>query len=44
MQIDMNNILEAYREEISRLTNEVIILKAQVKQLQNDLSKDEQIE
>ena len=37
MQIDMSNVLEAYREELNRLMNEVVLLKAQLKQLQNDL-------
>ena len=37
MQIDMNLVLEAYRDEISKLTNEVVLLKAQLKQLQNEL-------
>lgn len=36
MQVDMNFVLEAYRETIDRLTNENILLKAQLKQLQND--------
>lgn len=37
MQIDMSNVLDAYREELNRLTNEVVLLKAQLKQLQNEL-------
>ena len=37
MQIEMSNILDAYREELNRLTNEVVLLKAQLKQLQNEL-------
>lgn len=43
MQIDMNFVLEAYRDEISKLTNEVVLLKAQLKQLQN-VSKSEEKE
>ena len=39
MQVDMNFVLEAYRETIDRLTNENILLKAQLKQLQNDQDK-----
>ena len=39
MQVDMNFVLEAYRETIDRLTNENILLKAQLKQLQNDQEK-----
>lgn len=41
MQIDMNFVLEAYRDEISKLTNEVVLLKAQLKQLQNDSKPEE---
>ena len=40
MQVDMNFVLEAYRETIDRLTNENILLKAQLKQLQNELEKN----
>lgn len=40
MQVDMNFVLEAYREIIDRLTNENILLKAQLKQLQNELEKN----
>lgn len=39
MQVDMNFVLEAFREELQRLTNENILLKAQLKQLQNDQEK-----
>lgn len=42
MQVDMNFVLEAYRETIERLTNENVMLKAQMKQLQNDLKKKEE--
>lgn len=41
MQIDMNYVLEAYRDEIGKLTNENVLLRAQLKQLQNDLKKKE---
>ena len=44
MQVDMNFVLEAFREEIQKLTNENILLKAQLKQLQNDLEKKEKEE
>ena len=45
MQVDMNFVLEAYRETIDRLTNENILLKAQLKQLQNDQEKkDNEVE
>ena len=39
MQVDMNFVLESFREELQRLTNENILLKAQLKQLQNDQEK-----
>ena len=45
MQVDMNFVLEAYRETIDRLTNENILLKAQLKQLQNNQEeKDNEVE
>ena len=44
MQVDMNFVLEAYRETIDRLTNENILLKAQLKQLQNELENNEEVE
>ena len=44
MQIDVALILDAYKEEIMKLTNENILLRAQVKQLQNDLEKQENIQ
>lgn len=37
MQVDVSLILDAYREEINALMNENILLKAQLKQLQNEL-------
>lgn len=45
MQVDMNFVLEAYREEISKLTNENVLLRAQLKQLQNesDLNENEDL-
>ena len=39
MQVDMNNVLEAYREEIAKLANENVLLRAQIRQLQNELEK-----
>ena len=39
MQVDVGLILDAYREELNKLTNENVILKAQLKQLQNELEK-----
>lgn len=37
MDIKIQLIIETYKEELIRLMNENIILRAQVKQLQNDL-------
>lgn len=39
MQIEVELVIEAYKEELARLINENIVLKAQLRQLQND-SKD----
>lgn len=41
MQVDMNFVLEAYREEIAKLTNENVLLRAQLKQLQNESNLNE---
>lgn len=38
----MNYVLEAYRDEIDKLINENVLLRAQLKQLQNDLKKKEE--
>lgn len=37
MEIKIQLILETYKEELDRLINENILLRAQIKQLQNDL-------
>ena len=37
MEIKIQLILETYKEELDRLINENILLRAQVKQLQNEL-------
>ena len=39
MEIKIQLIIEMYKEELERLMNENILLKAQVKQLQNDLDE-----
>ena len=39
MEIKIQLIIETYKEELERLMNENILLKAQVKQLQNDLNE-----
>ena len=41
MQVDVSLILDAYREEINGLMNENILLKAQLKQLQNELASEQ---
>ena len=40
MQVDVSLILDIYREEINGLMNENILLKAQLKQLQNELASE----
>lgn len=39
MDIKMQLVLDAYREEIAKLANENILLRAQIRQLQNELEK-----
>ena len=39
MEIKIQLIIEMYKEELERLMNENILLKAQVKQLQNDFNE-----
>lgn len=39
MEIKIQLIINEYKEELERLMNENILLKAQVKQLQNDLNE-----
>ena len=39
MEIKIQLIIEMYKEELERLMNDNILLKAQVKQLQNDLAE-----
>lgn len=40
MEITIQMIINEYKEELARLMNENVLLRAQVKQLQNDLDKD----
>ena len=40
MEITIQMIINEYKEELERLMNENIILKAQIKQLQNELNTD----
>lgn len=37
MEIKIQLIIDEYKEELAKLMNENILLRAQVKQLQNDL-------
>ena len=39
MEIKIQLIIDMYKEELAKLMNENILLRAQVKQLQNDLDK-----
>ena len=39
MDIKMQLVLDAYREEIAKLANENVLLRAQIRQLQNELEK-----
>ena len=37
MEVKIQVVIETYKEELARLVNENALLKAQVKQLQNEL-------
>lgn len=39
MQVDIGLIIDLYKDELNKLINENILLKAQIKQLQNELSE-----
>ena len=39
MEVKIQLIIKEYKEELAKLMNENIILRAQVKQLQNDLDE-----
>ena len=39
MEVKIQLIINEYKEELAKLMNENIILRAQVKQLQNDLDE-----
>jgi hypothetical protein len=39
MQVDIGLIIDLYKDELNKLINENILLKAQIKQLQNEISK-----
>lgn len=40
MEIKIQLIINEYKEELARLMNENILLRAQIKQLQNELNTD----
>ena len=40
MEIAIQLIINEYKEELTRLMNENVLLRAQVKQLQNELNTD----
>lgn len=40
MEIKIQLIIDMYKEELARLMNENILLRAQIKQLQNELNTD----
>lgn len=39
MQVDIGLIIDLYKDELNKLINENILLRAQIKQLQNELSE-----
>lgn len=39
MQVDIGLIIDLYKDELNKLINENILLKAQIKQLQNEISE-----
>ena len=40
MEVKIQVVIDTYKEEIARLINENILLKAQIRQLQNELNCD----
>lgn len=41
MEVKIQVVIDTYKEEVARLTNENVLLKAQIRQLQNELNSDE---
>lgn len=41
MEIKIQLVIDAYKEELNRLMNENILLKAQLKQIQNEIITNE---
>ena len=45
MEVKIQVVIDTYKEELARLVNENALLKAQVKQLQNELeNRNEELE
>lgn len=44
MQLKIQLLLDAYKEELAKLSNENVLLRAQLKQLQNELENKEKEE
>ena len=42
MEVKIQVVIDTYREELARLVNENTLLKAQLKQLQNELESTKQ--
>lgn len=42
MEVKIQVVIDTYKEELARLVNENTLLKAQVKQLQNELESTKQ--
>ena len=40
MEVKIQVVIDTYKEELSNLMNENVLLKAQIKQLQNELNVD----
>lgn len=40
-ELKVQIVIDTYKEEIARLTNENVLLKAQVKQLQNEKNSED---
>lgn len=40
MEVKIQVVIDTYKEEIARLTNENVLLKAQIRQLQNELESN----
>lgn len=43
MEVKVQVVIDVYKDEIARLSNEIVLLKAQIRQLQNELIPEEVI-